>query len=34
MNPSPRMRYHVELVWIQPDGRVLDSDRNPVMRRA
>jgi hypothetical protein len=33
MNPSPRIRYHVELVWIQPDGSVLDSDGNPVVRR-
>jgi hypothetical protein len=33
MNPSPRIRYHVELVWIQSDGSVLDSDGNPVVRR-
>ena len=32
MNPSPRSRYHVELVWIQPDRSVLDRDGNPVAR--
>jgi len=33
MNPSPAIRYQVELVWIQQDGSVLDSDGNPVPRR-
>ena len=34
MNPHPRIRYHVELVWLQPDGSVLDNDGNPVVRRS
>ena len=28
MNPTPRIRYHVQLVWMQPDRSVLDSDSN------
>jgi hypothetical protein len=33
MSPSSVIRYEVELVWIQPDRSVLDSDGNPVVRR-
>jgi len=33
MNPSPAIRYQVELVWIQHDGSVLDGDGNPVPPR-
>ena len=33
MNSSSGIRYEVELVWIQRDGSVLDSDDNPVPHR-
>ena len=33
MDPSSGIRYEVELGWMQPDGSVLDSDGNPVVRR-
>ena len=33
MNPSARIHYEVDLVWIQPDGSALDGEDNPVVRR-
>ena len=33
MNPSSGIHYEVELLWMQPDGSVLDSDGNPVVHR-
>lgn len=33
MTPSSGICYEVELVWMQRDGSVLDSDGNPVVRR-
>ena len=27
--PVQRIRYQVELLWVQPDGSVLDGDGNP-----
>ena len=33
MNPSASIHYEVELVWIQPDGSVLDGAGKPVDRR-
>jgi hypothetical protein len=33
MNPTSGICYEVELVWIQPDGSVLDREGNPVAHR-
>ena len=33
MNPSSGIHYEVELLWVQRDGSVLDSDGNPFVRQ-
>jgi hypothetical protein len=33
LSPTPRIGYRVSLVWMQPDGSVVDSDGNPWQRR-
>jgi hypothetical protein len=33
MNPSSAIHYEVKLLWIQPDGSVLDREGNPVAHR-
>ena len=29
LSPEPRFVYDVQLVWMQPDGSVVDDDGNP-----
>jgi hypothetical protein len=33
LSHEPRVVYDVELVWMQPDGSVLDGDGNPVVHK-